>query len=64
MTVATLEEVTCVVAYHAMQFNGEWDGNALAEIHDFMRYRVQVVYPNKPLPRIEHPEERAKMVSV
>ena len=64
MTIATLEEVACVVAYHAMQFNGEWDTNALAEIHDFMRFRVVVIYPSTPQPKVANPEERARLVTV
>ena len=64
MTVATLEEVACAVAYHARTFAGTWDATMLAEIAEAFRYRVQVIYPNKPLPRIERPEERARMVSI
>jgi hypothetical protein len=63
-TVATLEEVSCLVAWQARTFGGEWDGEMLAEIMDFMRWRVEVVYPDHPLPRIESPDERAKMITV
>jgi len=64
MTVATLEEAACLVAWQARTFAGEWDHNALAEIHEFMRYRVQVIYPDIPQPRIDSPDERARMVSI
>ena len=64
MTVATIEEVAATVGYHAMQMNGEWDARGLAEIHDFLRYRVQVLYPEAPRPKLSNPDERAKAIAI
>lgn len=46
---ASIREVACLFKWQCIQLNGEWDMNAVRETMDWLRNRIEIIYPPEPV---------------